>query len=131
VFAAPGALIEVPLAPVLNEGDLFHLRWRYVSQARTPTDFYAQIDEVTITTPTDVLALDVAQGVLAPSEAVNVTVQVNAEGVLPGQYALALDLELDDSFPVTQQVPMTLHVVDETYLMVQPAEVNPNDEVTV
>lgn len=129
-FAGPGVQVEIPLVNQLEAGDRFRLRWRYFSLERAPTDFYAQIDEVSISAPTEVLTVDVQEGTLIPGEAADIHLQFNPDGLLPGTYDVGLEVTLDEDVP-GDYLPLVVRVVDETLLLVQPGRVNPNDVVTV
>jgi len=140
--AENGTTVVIPneeLAQYVDAGDTFQVRFRYWSPQEAPFDYYAQVDNVSFSAPTEFFTFSPTEGTVQPESTEEILLSFNANNIAPGTYEV--DLEFSTNDPVgedgdgTATVPVTIDVMEA--LSVKPEhsegddEVFPNEEFTL
>ena len=136
--ATPGEEVSIDLAPYLDVGDDFIVRWHYYDpNDGADFDWYAQIDDVVIQgPPAEYLAIDPTAGTIAPGESQDITLSIDATGLAAGTYEVNLNHSTNDPLNKQVTVPLTLDVISSLNAGLDPlvgddGVVHPNETFSV
>ncbi|MFQ5569057.1 MAG: choice-of-anchor D domain-containing protein, partial [Rhodothermales bacterium] len=88
IFEAPGRLVSVDLAPHVQSGDDFLLRWHYFDDRPNPatwpdaSDWYVQIDSARILVDNEVMTVTPEAGTVPPQTSQEITLSFDADGLV-------------------------------------------------
>lgn len=123
--------VSLSLAPFVDRGDTFQVRWRYHDTAPNASDLYAQIDDVRISRELAFLTVDPRSGTVAPGTTDSIAVRVDAANLSLGTYEVALDIATNDPTAENITVPITLDVIGGVAVGLKGREVYPSQQFLV
>ncbi len=133
-FEGEGVNIVIPndtLSNYIGLGDTFQVRFRYWTSEAQPWDWYAQVDNVAFSRPTEFFTFEPKEGTVAPGETADLNLAFDATNIASGTYQV--DMVFDTNDPAgddgdgTITVPVTIDVIEA--LSVTPEHSDGDDEV--
>lgn len=136
--STPGEEVSIDLAPYLDVGDTFIVRWRYYDpNSGDDWDWYAQVDDVVIQgPPAEYLTVNPTAGSVAPGESQDITLAIDANGLAAGTYEVNLNHTTNDPLNKSVTVPVTIDVIESLSAGLNPqigddGVVHPNETFSV
>lgn len=107
-LAVPGQRVSLDLAPFLTTSTPFQLRFRFTKPIPTESAWYAQVDEVVISSEADWLTVTPSAGTVAPGDSVALVVEADLRRLGPQAFDTLLGFTTNDPAQKKRTLPLRL-----------------------